>query len=116
MLDKNIAAFAGVGPAMEEKLTKCGMHSISDLVFHLPARYQDRTHITPMSDLQINEWAVVVGEVLSVQSSARKRRMMVCTIDDQSGRIQLECCHLNRAQVDGFNQAERVVAFGEARQ
>ena len=36
----------GVGPSLERKFSRLGIRNIEDLLFHLPLRYEDRTHIT----------------------------------------------------------------------
>jgi len=35
----------GVGPSLLEKLSRLGLSTAQDLLFHLPLRYQDRTRI-----------------------------------------------------------------------
>ncbi|HEY8385081.1 MAG TPA: hypothetical protein VIK82_02580, partial [Porticoccaceae bacterium] len=38
----------GVGPQLEEKLARLRIHTVQDVLFHLPLRYLDRTRITPI--------------------------------------------------------------------
>ena len=45
----------GVGPKLALRLEKLGIYSIQDLIFHLPLRYQDRTHIIPLGRLRPGE-------------------------------------------------------------
>ncbi len=52
MSGKPIRELKGVGTALELKLTRLGILTLQDLLFHLPLRYQDRTHIRPMASLQ----------------------------------------------------------------
>ena len=37
---------------MAEKLAKLHLHTIQDVLFHLPLRYQDRTRVTSIGALQ----------------------------------------------------------------
>ena len=48
----NVRELKGVGPKMADKLAGLGIHTVQDLLFHLPLRYQDRTRITPIGALQ----------------------------------------------------------------
>lgn len=52
-----LSAIRGVGPARLDSLRAVGIVSLRDLLFFLPLRYQDQTHVTPLSE-------VAVGEVL----------------------------------------------------
>src|SRR3990167_6117433 len=53
----------GVGRVLAETLARCGIHTIQDLLFHLPLRYQDRTRITPKANLFPGKRLTVFGEV-----------------------------------------------------
>jgi ATP-dependent DNA helicase RecG len=35
----------GVGAAQSSKLAKIGLHTVQDLLLHLPLRYEDRTQL-----------------------------------------------------------------------
>ena len=116
MIFESCEKLAGVGPALAEKLAKCGIKTIADLLLHLPYRYQDRTHITPMADLRTHDWAVVVGKVLKTEVKFGKRRMLYCTLGDQSGILRLRFFHFNQGQIDGMERCDRICAFGEVRE
>lgn len=47
-----LTTLSGVGAAVAEKLSRLGIYNLQDLLFHLPSRYEDRTRITPISDLR----------------------------------------------------------------
>lgn len=40
-----LTSLTGVGAKVAEKLEKVGLHTVQDLLFHLPHRYEDRTRI-----------------------------------------------------------------------
>ena len=46
-----VSELKGVGPKMAEKLRAFGLHTIQDVLFHLPHRYEDRTRIYNICDL-----------------------------------------------------------------
>lgn len=48
----SLTALKGIGPALAEKLTKLGLSSVQDILFHLPLRYQDRTRVMPIGALR----------------------------------------------------------------
>ena len=55
----------GVGAAQSSKLAKIGLHTVQDLLLHLPLRYEDRTHLYQIGELLPGVYATVEGEVLN---------------------------------------------------
>ena len=53
----------GVGPRLAERLQGLGIHNVSDLLFHLPLRYEDRTRLTPIGGLAPGVAAQIEGEI-----------------------------------------------------
>ena len=47
----SIAQLKGVGPKLQEALGRLGILRLLDLLIHLPARYQDRSQLTPLGAL-----------------------------------------------------------------
>ena len=64
MLSEPCSRLKNVGDKTALLLKKCGLHTIQDLLFHLPIRYQDKTHITPINQLRSGEYAVVQGNII----------------------------------------------------
>ncbi|MFA6303470.1 MAG: ATP-dependent DNA helicase RecG [Legionella sp.] len=113
MLAKSCEILAGVGPTLAAKLSKCGINTVQDLLFHLPFRYQDRTRVTPISDLRDKDWAVVVGRVCKTEIKSGKRTMLFCYVEDKTSILKLRFFHFNTAQVKAFNSCEKIHVFGE---
>ncbi|HYL58612.1 MAG TPA: ATP-dependent DNA helicase RecG, partial [Candidatus Acidoferrales bacterium] len=53
----------GIGPKRAAVLAERGIVTASDLIFHLPTRYQNWRERTPAGDLQLGKIAVVEGEL-----------------------------------------------------
>ncbi len=115
MLTHPCNTLPGVGPTLALRLATLGIHTLTDLLFHLPYRYQDRTRITPIGDLKPNEWCVVTGNVCKTEIKYGKKRMLYCTIEDKTGLLKLRFFHFNQAQVSALNQNPRILVFGEVR-
>ncbi|STY30030.1 ATP-dependent DNA helicase RecG [Legionella wadsworthii] len=116
VLSKPCDNLTGIGPALASKLAKCGIHSVRDLLFHLPYRYQDRTRITPIQDLRANEWCVIAGQVCKTEIKAGKRAILNCYVEDKTGLIKLQFFHFNKNQIHNFNNSNMIIAFGEIRE
>lgn len=86
-----------------------------DPLFLLPARYEDRTRVTPIGALLHGMRAVVEGEVQLVDVVYRRRRAMLVRLSDGSGFLNLRFFHFSRAQQDGLARGTRLRCVGEAR-
>ncbi len=105
----------GVGAKLAETLSKRGIHSVQDVLFHLPLRYQDRTRITPIAALRHGDYAVIEGNITSSRVQFGKRRSLVCKLADASGSITLRFFHFNASQQEHLCTGAQLRCFGEAR-
>ncbi|WP_396622486.1 ATP-dependent DNA helicase RecG [Marinobacter sp. W-8] len=113
--DIPVTQLKGVGSALAEKLARLGIHSIQDLLFHLPYRYEDRTRVVPMGSLRIGDIAVVEGEVMKADLVMGRRRSLQVTLRDDSGFLVMRFFHFNAAQKNQLSEGTRVRCFGEVR-
>lgn len=116
MLLHSCETLAGVGPTLAAKLSKCGIFSVQDLLFHLPYRYQDRTRVTAIQDLRPNDWSVIAGRVCKTEIKTGKRPMLHCFVEDKTGIIRLRFFHFNNAQVLALKNSKLIHVFGEVRE
>ena len=110
-----VASLRGVGPALAEKLAKLGVRRVQDLLFVLPARYEDRTQISAIGSLKPGARAVVEGEVQLTEVVYRRRRQMLCRITDGTGSLTLRFFYFSGAQQAGLARGTRIRCFGEVR-
>ena len=103
----------GVGPSMAAKLEKIGLHTLQDLLFHLPLRYEDRTRVTAIRDLMPGIHTNIIGEVTGNQIVNGKRRMLLVTINDGSGSITLRFFHFSAAQKNNLSIGQEIRCYGE---
>ncbi len=87
----------------------------SDPLFLLPARYEDRTRITPIGALLAGSRVVVEGAVQIADVTFRRRRALLVRISDGSGFLNLRFFHFSRSQQLGFARGAKLRCFGEAR-
>lgn len=110
-----VTALKGVGDSLAQKLGKLGIGTIQDLLFLLPLRYEDRTHITPIGSLQLADRAVVEGEVQLTEVTFRGRRQLLCRIHDGSGSLTLRFFYFSSAQQQALVRGARIRCYGEIR-
>ncbi|WP_419420275.1 ATP-dependent DNA helicase RecG [Legionella sp. D16C41] len=117
MLLQSCETLPGIGPALAEKLSRCGIKTVGDLLFHLPYRYQDRTRITPIQDLRPNEYCVIVGQICKIEIKYGKRMMLYCYVQDKTSAIlRLRFFHFNKQQIATLKTNTWLRAFGEVRE
>ena len=110
-----ITQLKGVGAQLQAKLAKLNIHSIQDLLFHLPFRYQDRTRVTPIGAVTPNAEVVLEGEVRGADIVFGRRRSLVCKIQDNTGVITLRFFHFSSAQKQHLIPGTRIRCYGEVR-
>ena len=113
--DIEVTVLKGVGKALAETLAKLGIHSLQDLLFHLPHRYEDRTRVISMGQLRIGDVGVVEGEVMKADLVMGRRRSLQVTLKDSSGFLVMRFFHFNAAQKNQLSEGTRVRCFGEVR-
>ena len=113
--ERPVASLRGVGPALAETLERLGLHTVRDVLFHLPLRYEDRTRVVPIGTLRAGDRAVVEGEVQLAEVVFRRRRALLCRIADGSGFLTLRFFHFSAAQQESLARGTRIRCFGEAR-
>jgi ATP-dependent DNA helicase RecG len=110
-----LTALKGVGPAQAEKLAKLGLSSIQDVLFHLPARYQDRTRITPIGALRPGMDAVVEGIVAGADVVMGRRKSLLCRVQDGSGTLSLRFYYFSAALKASLQRGSHWRCYGEVR-
>jgi ATP-dependent DNA helicase RecG len=110
-----VTVLKGIGPKLAERLERLGIRTVTDLLFHLPLRYQDRTRVVPMGSLRPGDEGVVEGTVDHAEVVYRGRRMLLAHISDGTGAITLRFFHFSAAQQQGLVRGLRLRCFGEAR-
>ncbi len=114
-LDAPVTELKGVGEALALKLARLGVERVSDLLFHLPLRYQDRTRVTPIGLLRAGSEAVIEGEVTACDIVKGRKRSLLVRLRDASGILSLRFFHFSPAQSQQLRPGVTLRAFGEAR-
>jgi len=108
-----VTSLKGVGPSMALKLEKIGLNSLQDLLFHLPSRYEDRTRVLTVRDCLPGTFTNIIGEITNNQIIQGKRRMMVITVNDGTGILNLRFFHFSAAQRNNLPIGTTIRCYGE---
>ncbi|SOO36365.1 ATP-dependent DNA helicase RecG [Xanthomonas citri] len=108
-----LSSLPGVGPKVADRFAARGILSVQDLWLHLPLRYEDRTRLTTIAQLQGGVPAQIEGRVEAVERGFRFRPVLRVAVSDAShGTLVLRFFHFRAAQVAQFAVGTRVRVFG----
>ena len=110
------SSLAGLSKGTLDKLAKLNIASKFDLVLHLPLRYDDETHLYPITDAPAGREVLIEATVVETGIKYRPRRQLVCNLEDGSGNVTLRFFSFYGSQVKHLAPGVRVRAFGEIRQ
>ncbi len=110
-----ITVLKGVGPKVAARLARMDIHSVEDLLFHLPYRYEDRTRVTPIGALRAGNEVVIQGKVELTEIKFARRRMLLSRLSDGTGFITLRFFHFNARQQAALARGVTLRCFGEVR-
>ena len=79
LLDRPVDVLPGVGPAVQKKLTKLGLERVGDLLTHRPFRYEEPADEKRISELAIDQEAVIDVEIERFSTRPTRRRLTVQT-------------------------------------
>jgi len=110
-----LSTFKGVGPSLAEKLEKIGLLSVQDILFHLPLRYEDKTRVMTVRELMPGTSTNIIGEVTDSQITHGKRRMLVVTLHDGTGSIQLCFFSFSASIKNSLTIGKTIRCYGEVK-
>ena len=114
-LDVSVQNVKGVGPALARRLAKLDIHTIRDLLLHLPQRYEDRSKVTRIGALEVGMHAVIQGQIAASDVVPGRRRSLLVIVEDGSGRIGLRFYHFTASGRNAFTPGRALRLYGEVR-
>lgn len=91
-LNASLTVLNGVGPGNAQKLAKLGLHTLEDMLYFFPRRYDDYSQLKPIHKLWYGDEVTVVGTVQSVISRkvrSGKMNIVEVIIEDGTGGLRL---------------------------
>lgn len=78
----------GVGPRRAAQLARLGLHTVEDLLYHRPHRYEDRSHLATINTLAAGPKFTVQGTVLAISERRHGTYQFIAALSDQTGVLQ----------------------------
>jgi ATP-dependent DNA helicase RecG len=115
-LNTEVKYLKGVGPQRAALLAERGIHTLEDLLYCLPFRYEDRIRFTPIREIEPGETYTLLAEVMSgsLMRFVRSRTAVYhLSVRDASGTVH--CKFFHGGYLEGrFKPGQRIVLYGKA--
>ncbi|NTU42872.1 MAG: ATP-dependent DNA helicase RecG [Nitrospirales bacterium] len=108
----------GVGPQRARLLLRLGIETVKDLLYYLPARYEDRASIKRIAQLSPGNHTVLAKVVRSdlVSASPRNPKLKIFQLLLSDGSAFLTAKWFNQAFLKKvFSQGQEVVLYGQVK-
>src|SRR5437667_6371518 len=114
-LSRPVSTLWGVGTERAAQLVRLEIRTIEDLLLHRPRRYEDRRHLRPIAQMQLDEPAITHGTVVALGVKWFKQHtksIFELILDD--GTARLHCRWWNLPFMEKyFAVGDGVVVFGK---
>lgn len=91
-LTSSVSELLGIGGKALKDLRNIGIHSVYDLLFYVPFRYDDFSNIKPINKVRAGETVTVIGRLVSINSRPAKTRNITiidAIIEDETSSLQI---------------------------
>ena len=107
-----------INNAIASKLAKLGLNNAWEVALHLPLRYEDETHITPIAEaIYATAACQVEGVVVHQEITFKPRQQLKVQICDDAGSVlMLRFIHFYPSHQRQMAVGKRVRALGEVKQ
>ena len=112
-LDDPLQFIKGVGPKRADLLKKINLETVSDALFFLPFRYEDRTRVKKIIELVPGETASFLGEVVNAGTVriGRRRKIFEALVQDDSGFLHVKWFQFNETYMTEKVKTGRKLIF-----
>lgn len=89
-LSSPLPTVTGIGPQLAAKLELYELHTVLDFLLWLPLRYEDRSHMSLIKDLQVGQLVTLQATVQNARNYYKGRRsIQSATVFDETGKLKL---------------------------
>jgi ATP-dependent DNA helicase RecG len=115
-LNLPLTSLKGIGSRRAGVLAGKGLHTILDLLFFTPIRYEDRSRVLPIANTGEGPAVIVTGKVTSYREERFLRsgkRLFRIIIEDETAHLELLWFQYKKAYFNSFiRQGTELMAYG----
>jgi len=86
-LSRSVESVRGVGPKIAALLAKKNIHTVEDLLFYLPRRYEDRRSVSRITDTVHGMKQTVIGRIFKTETRYLGKKKVFCALIDDGSEI-----------------------------
>ena len=108
-LNAPVTVLQGIGPRIAQNLSRLGLHTLRDMLYHFPRRYDDYSRLAPINRLQYGDKVTVIATVQQIKTRLIRNgtaTLVEALVSDGSGALR----------VSWFNQVWRAKRLYEGSQ
>ena len=110
-----LPAALNISEKTAELFARAGITTLRELILHLPLRYEDRSHLTPIAALRDGVTVQICGEIIHADLIQRQRRILTVTVRDEAGDMcKLLYFNYYPSQQKAFVPGRRGLYYGKA--
>ncbi|WP_455002426.1 DEAD/DEAH box helicase [Cardiobacterium hominis] len=110
-----LPAALNVSEKTAELFARAGITTLRELILHLPLRYEDRSHLTPIAALRDGATVQICGEIVHADLIQRQKRILTVTVRDEAGDLcKLLYFNYYPSQQKAFVPGRRGLYYGKA--
>jgi ATP-dependent DNA helicase RecG len=91
-LNASVTVLSGVGPRHAKTLSRLGINTLGDMLYHFPRRYDDYSQLKTINELEFGEEVTIIGSVVQIHSRrirSGKAQIVEAIISDGSGKLRV---------------------------
>ncbi|MFO7742497.1 MAG: ATP-dependent DNA helicase RecG, partial [Anaerolineae bacterium] len=113
-LESPITVVRGIGPKRSQRLQRLGVHTIRDLLYFLPRRYDDYSQLLPINRLKYGQEVTIIARVKKAYTRDTRggRSIFKAILTDGTGSV--EVTWFNQPYLaNQIKQGQQIVVSGE---
>jgi ATP-dependent DNA helicase RecG len=91
-LNAPITVLQGIGPRNAQNLARVGLHTLRDMLYYFPRRYDDYSKMKPINRLWFGEEVTIIGNVQSINTRTTRGgsgSLVEAVVSDGSGALRV---------------------------
>lgn len=114
--DHSIQYIKGIGEKKAKRFERLHIRTVEDLLYHFPARYEDRTQVKLFDEIANDERVCSYGTIVNFEKSMPKRNMMIIKIAVKQGSQAAFLTIFNNEYImDKFSVGDKISFYGKAK-
>ena len=94
--DSKITEIKGVGQSLAVKFNRLNISTIRDLLFYVPVKYQDSSHLLSIEEFLLKGEGTFLAEIVEVKTFRTRTRKTITTVKVKDDTKKLNLTYFNQ--------------------